>query len=181
MDASAAAEALADATAPYSPLEVDQADAKVTNAKDAVRVAEEKLLDLLRPTEHQLAAAESAVADAVLKISTIEDDIASLTSHDLREVDDLMFQIRTAQVVLENARRDQLLMEQDWADKVDAATEDVDAAVDDYRLPFEKWLGVVPEDIDGAMSPEDLLAQWGADLDALFDQSAVDRSLLSPP
>ena len=99
VDVSAAEEALADATAPHSQLEVDQADAKVTNAKDAVRVAEEKLLDLLRPTEHQLAAAESAVADAVLKISTIEDDIASLTSHDLREVDDLMFQIRTAQVV----------------------------------------------------------------------------------
>ena len=181
VDVSAAAESLTDAMTPHSQLELDQAVAKVTNANEAVRVAEEKLLDLLQTTEHQVATAESAVADALLKISTIEDDIASLTSHDLREVDDLMFQIQTAQVALENARRDQLLTEQEWADKIDDATEDVDAAVEDYRLPFERWLGILPEDVDGTMSPEDLLALWGADLDALFDRSAMDLSLLSPP
>ncbi len=181
VDVSAAEESLVDAMTPHTPLELDQADAKVTNANEAVRVAEEKLLDLLETTDHQLATAESAVADAVLKISTIEDDIASLTSHDQKEVDDLMFQIQTAQVVLENARRDQSLTEQEWADKIDAATEDVEAAVEDYRVPFERWLGILPAAVDGAMSPEELLARWSADLEALFDRSEVGLSPPSPP
>ena len=179
-DVSTAEEALADAMSPHSALDVDQAEAKVSNAKEAVKVSEEKLIDLLEVSEHQVTTAESAVADAMLKISTIEDDIASLTGHDQREVDDLLFQIERSQVALDNARRDQLLTAEEWAEKVDAAREDIGDAAEEYRLPFERWLGVDPQDIDDSMSPDALLALWGADLEALFDQSSVDHRLILP-
>ena len=180
-DASVAEEALAGAKSPHSALDLDQAEAKVSNAKEAVRVAEEKLLALLEVTEHQITTADSAVADAILKINTLEDDIASLTGLDQGEIGDLKFQIQSAQVALENARRDQLLTVEEWAEKVDAAREVIGDAVEEYRQPFERWLGVDAEDIDDTMSPDDLLAQWGADLATLFDKSEVDDRLIGPP
>ena len=180
-DASVAEEALADANSPHTTLDLDQAEAKVSNSKEAVRVAEEKLLALLEVTEHQITTADSAVADAILKINTLEDDIASLTGPDQGEIGDLNFQIQSAQVALENARRDQLLTVEEWAEKVDAAREVIGDAVEEYQQPFERWLDVDAEDIDDTMSPDDLLAQWGADLAMLFDKSEVDDRLIAPP
>lgn len=179
-DASVAEEALAEAMSPHSALDLDQAEAKALNAKETVREAEEKLLRLLEVTEHQITTADSAVADAVLKIDTLEDEIKALAGPDSSEVHDLTFQIQSAQVALENARRDQLLTVEEWAEKVDAAREVIGDAVEGYQQPFEKWLGVDAEDIDDAKSPGDLLAQWGADLATLFNKSEVDDRLIGP-
>ncbi len=180
-DVSVAEESLADVRVTYSPLELEQANAKLANAQEAVRVADEKLLGLLEVTEHEVAMAESAIADGMLKISDIEEDIAALTGHDQRKLHDLTFQIETAQVALDNARRDQLLTVEEWAEKVDVAREDVGEAVEGYQTPFESWLGVDPRDVDDSMGPEALLDLWGADLEALFDRSGVDDRLISPP
>ena len=180
-DVSVAEEALAEVRVTYNPLELEQANAKLANAQEAVRVAEDKLLGLLEVTEHEVATAESVIADAMLKISNIEDDIVSLTVRDQREVDDLIFQIETAQVALDNARRDQLLTVEEWAEKVDVAREDVGEAVEEYQTPFESWLGVDPRDVDDSIAPQALLDRWGADLEALFDRSGVDDRLISPP
>ncbi len=180
-DASVAEEALAEAMRPHSALDLDQAEAKALNAKEAVREAEEKLLALVEVTEHQIATADSAVADAVLKIDTLEDEIEALAGPDSSEVHDLTFEIQSTQVALENARRDQLLAVEEWAEKVDAAREVIGDALEEYQEPFERWLGVDPEDVDDSISPETLLAQWGADLDALFDRSDLDDRLIDPP
>ena len=180
-DASVIEDAISDLTSPFSALDIDQAAAKVSNAQETVRAAEDKLLDLLDVSDHQITTAESAVADALLKISSLEDDIAALSGPDQREFDDLTFQIETAQVALDNALRDQLLTTEEWAEKVDVAREDIGDAVEEYREPFERWLGVDPQDIDDSISPESLLDLWGADLEALFDRSDVDQSLYDPP
>ena len=180
-DVSVSEDAIADLMSPHSALDFDQAGAKVLNAREGVREAEEKLLALLEVTEHQIATADSVVADAVLKIDTLENDIASLTGPDQDEVHDLTFQIESAQVALENARRDQLLTVEEWAEKVDAAREEIGDALEEYQEPFERWLGVDPQDVDDSIAPEALLAQWGADLDSLFDRGEVDHRLVDPP
>ena len=64
VDASMARKALANTLTPHGSLEIAQAEAKVTNAKETLRTAEEKLLSLLRPTDHELATAESVRADS---------------------------------------------------------------------------------------------------------------------
>ena len=84
-------------------------------------------------------------------------------------------------MALENALRDQLLTTEEWAEKVDVAREDIGDAVEEYREPFERWLGADPQDIDDSISPESLLDLWGADLEALFNRSDVDQSLYDPP
>ena len=99
-DASVIEDAISDLTSPFSALDIDQAAAKVSNAQETVRAAEDKLLDLLDVSDHQITTAEAAVADAMLKIGTIEDDIAALTGPDQREFDNLTFQIETEQVAL---------------------------------------------------------------------------------
>ena len=181
-NAAAARDALTDAMTPHSPLEIAQAEAKAADAKEALLNVEQKLLDLFEVTEHEIATADSTIADAVLKIDTIWDDIATLTGGpDQGELDDLRFQEQAGKVVLENALRDQSLAVEDWSDKTTTASDDIAAAVEEYRLPFEKWLGVDPESVYDALSPDTLLAQWGADLDVLFDKSQVDHRLVSPP
>ena len=181
-NAAAARDALADAMTPHSPLEIAQADAKVADAKEALLNVEQKLFDLFEVTEHEIATADSTIADAVLKIDTIRDDIVTLTGGpDQGELDELRFQEQAGKVVLENALRDQSLAVEDWSDKTTTASDDIVAAVEEYRLPFEKWLGVDPESVYDALSPDTLLAQWGADLDVLFDTSQVDHRLIAPP
>ena len=181
-NAAAARDALADAMTPHSALEIAQAEAKVADAKEALLNVEQKLLDLFAVTEHEIATADSTIADAVLKIDTIRDDIATLTGGpDQGELDDLRFQEQAGKVVLENALRDQSLAVEDWSDKTTTASDDIATAVEEYRLPFEKWLGVDAESVYDALSPDTLLAQWGADLDVLFDKSQVDHRLISPP
>ena len=181
-NAAAARDALADAMTPHSPLEIAQADAKVADTKEALLNVEQKLFDLFEVTEHEIATADSTIADAVLKINTIQDDIATLTGGpDQGELDNLRFQERAGKVVLENAIRDHSLVVEEWRDKRATAVDDVDKAAEEYRLLFEKWLGVDPESVYDVLSPDTLLAQWGADLDVLFDKSQVDHRLTSPP
>ena len=181
-NAAAARDALADAMTPHSPLEIAQADAKVADAKEALLNVEQKLFDLFEVTEHEIATADSTIADTVLKINTIQDDIATLTGGpDQGELDNLRFQERAGKVVLENAIRDHSLVVEEWRDKRATAVDDVDKAAEEYRLLFEKWLGVDPESVYDVLSPDTLLAQWGADLDVLFDKSQVDHRLTSPP
>ena len=181
LDASNAEEALAEVISPYELLEIDQAKAKVADAHETIRNTEEELLTLLQPTEDDLAEAESAIADAILKIDTIHDDIATLTSGpDQDELDDLHFQTQTAHVALDNVLRDQSLTVEDWNEKITDAEDDIATAVEEYRLPFEKWLGAEAQAVDDDIAPDALLKQWGADLEALFDRSEVDHRLISP-
>ena len=181
-NAATARDALADAMTPHSSLEIAQAEAKVADAKEALLNVEQKLFDLFEVTEHEIATADSTIADAVLKIDTIQDDIATLNGGpDPGELDELKFQEQAGKVVLENALRDQSLAVEDWSDKTTTASDDIAAAVEEYRLPFEKWLGVDAESVYDALSPDTLLAQWGAGLDVLFDKSWVDHRLIAPP
>ena len=181
LDASNAEEALAEVISPYDLLEMDQAKAKVAGAHETIRNTEEELLTLLQPTEDDITEAESTIVDAILKIDTIHDDIATLTGGpDQGELDDLHFQTQTAQVTLDNVLRDQSLTVEDWNEKITRAEDDIATAVEEYRLPFEKWLGAEAQAVDDVIAPDALLDQWGADLEALFDRSDVDHRLISP-
>lgn len=55
VDATMASETLADTLTPHSPLETAQAEARVAEVREALWTAEEKLLFLLRPTDHEIA------------------------------------------------------------------------------------------------------------------------------
>ena len=180
VDASMAKEALANTLTPHSPLEIAQAEAKVANAKDTLRTAEQKLLSLLQPTDHELATAESVRADTILKIDTLRDEIDSLIDGpEEKEVEHLQFQARLDQIVLENALRGRSLTLEEWGAKIGAAYGEVEEATEEYRVFFLRWLGVDAHDVDASLPPDALLKLWGTDLESLYDRSQ-DASRLVP-
>ena len=168
-DASTAREALADALAPSGPLETARAEARVADAVEALLTTEEHLLSLLRPTGREMATAESARADAILKIDGLRDEIASLVGGpDEKELEHLRVHTRSDQVLLENALRGESLAEEEWDTRLGRASGEVEAAAQEYRAFFLEWLGVEPQHVDAGLPPDALLKQWGADLDSLY-------------
>ena len=73
-----AEDALVDARAPHTPLEVAQAEAKVANAALTLEDAQETLSRLLKPTAQNIAAAEARVANAGLALAEAQDALASV-------------------------------------------------------------------------------------------------------
>ena len=168
-DASMAEEALANALTPHSPLETARAEARVADAGEALRTAEEELLSLLRPTGREMASAESVRADAILKIDGLRDEIDSLVGGpDEKELEHLRVHTRSDQVLLENALRGESLAEEEWDTRLGRASGEVEAAAQEYRAFFLEWLGVEPQHVDAGLPPDALLKQWGADLDSLY-------------
>ena len=180
-DAAMAKEALVDAMAPHSPLEIAQAEARVADAREALLTAEEELLSLLRPTAREIAAAESARADAILKIDALRDEIDSLVGGpDEKELEHLQFQARLDQIVLENALRGRSLTVEEWGAKIGAAYGEVEEAAGEYRVFLLRWLGVDAHDVDASLPPDALLKLWGTDLESLYGRSQDDSRLVPP-
>ena len=181
VDASMAKEALANTLTPHSPLEIAQAQAKVSNAKETLRTAEQKLLSLLQPTDHELATAESVRADTILKIDALRDEIDSLIGGpEERELEHLQFQARLDQIVLENALRGRSLTVEEWGAKIGAAYGEVEEAAEEYRVFLLRWLGVDAQDVDASLPPDALLKLWGTDLESLYGRSQDDSRLVPP-
>ena len=181
VDASMARQALANALTPPSPLVNAQAEAEVADAKDTLWTAEEKLLSLLQPTDHELATAESVRADTILKIDALRDEIDSLIGGpDEKELEHLRFQARLDQIVVEDVRRARSLTVEEWGAKIGAAYGEVEEAAEEYKAFFLKWLGVEAQDVDDSLPPDALLKRWGADLESLYGRSQ-DGSRLEPP
>ena len=172
VDASAARQALANALTPPSPLENAQAEAKVADAKDTLRTAEEKLLSLLRPTDREIATAESVRAHTILKIDALRKEFDSLVrGPEEKEIEDLRLQARLDQIVLENALSGRSLTVEEWGAKIGAAYREVKEAAEEYRVFFLVWLGVDAQDVDASQPPDALLKRWGADLESLYGRS----------
>ena len=185
VDASKAREALADVLAPPSLLEIARAEAKVSDAKvsdagESLRTGEERLLSLLRPTDQEMAAAESVHADAILKIDPLRREIDSpVGGPDEKELEHLRVHARSDQVVLENALRGETLAEEEWDARMAPIKREVEEAALEYRNFFLEWLGVPAQDVDNSLDPDALLRQWGADLESLYGQSRVDLRKVS--
>ena len=179
VDAAMAREALADVLAPPSPLEIARAEAMVADAGESLRTAEERLLSLLRPTDREMAAAESVHADTVLKIDALRREIDSLVGGpDEKELEHLRVHARSDQVVLENALRGESLAEEEWEARIGRASRELEAASKEYRDFFLKWLGIEAHHVDATRSPDHLVNEWGADLESLFAHDRVDLTQL---
>ena len=179
VDALMAREALANTLAPPGPLETARAEARVAEARGALQTAEETLLSLLRPSDREIAAAESVRADTMLKIDALRDEIDSLVSGpDEKELEHLRVHARSDQIVLENALRGESLAAAEWEARIGRASRDVEEAAGEYRAFFLEWLGVEAQDVDASLSPDHLLSQWGADLGSLYGSERGDLRLL---
>ena len=170
VDLREAEDALADSGNPGSELDVAQAEVNVANATLALQASEEELADLLEPASQEVAQAEAAVVNARIALEEAQEALDTVSSGSSDEdVAQAKVQVDIAETGLLNAGLDLDLTQKEWDDKVGAAAETVSAASEDYRVVFQKWLGVDMDDEEVGVDPNTLLESWGVDLASLFD------------
>jgi len=151
--------------------EIAKAEAAVTDAKLSVKNAQETL-DAAKdgPTEEEVAQAEAAVTDAKLSVKNAQEALdAAKDGPTEEEIAKAQLQVDSSDTTLANALGDLKLAQREWDDKLEAAQEVFDTAVEDYQTVFEKWLGIQLGEEEVDMAPDTLLESWGVDLDVLFD------------
>ena len=94
-----AEDALAKAENPHTPLDMAQAEERVTNAGLSLRNADDALANLLEPTSQDVAQAEERVSNAKLALRNAEDALAKLlapTSQDVAQAEERVTNARLA-------------------------------------------------------------------------------------
>ncbi len=77
-----------------------------------------------------------------------------------------------AETGVSDAQKSLIDVQQQHDDIVSDAQTGLDEAEQAYSDTYDAWLGVPLSTDELALSPDDILAQWGLDLDALFDDDA---------
>jgi HlyD family secretion protein len=140
-----AKEALADATAPPSPLDMAQAEADVANMRLSLKSAQEALE----------AVADTSTLENIAK-AEIELKLAALV-------------LTSARRELSQAQAGTALP---GKVKLADAQKTFDTALTAYKDVFRGWLGIALGPEEAAQDPESLLAAWGVNLDLLFAREA---------
>lgn len=154
--------------------------AALVDADAAVRDAEEALLLALgvesaegipatSETIALVAAREHAVAVAKHNIFNAETALKEANDFaDLRG--DAQSAVTVANAVLLNAKRQQDVVKLDYEEKLRVAQDAYDDAVVEWRLRHQRYMGIDLTDGELLTPPDELFAQWGADLEFLFDR-----------
>ena len=177
-----AEDAIEDLLNPYTRLDVVLAEEKIVKARVSLRDAEDALEDLftLPDLENEIVRAESDVEKTKLDLAKAEDALVKLNaSADPDDVARAVAKIDSHEVSLENAEQDLALLDDDWDAKLDAAADVRDDALVEYQDKILSYLGADVSLEDSLLPPQDMLAQWGTSLDALFTRPQLDYSDLS--
>ena len=166
----------------YTRLDVVLAEEKIVKARVALRDAEDALEDLftLPDLADDIVRAESDVEKAKLDLAKAEDALVKLNaSADPDDVERAVAKIDSLEVSLENAQQDLALLDDEWDAKLDAAADVRDDALAEYQDKILSYLGADVSLEDSLLPPQDMLAQWGTSLEALFTRPQLDYSDLS--
>ena len=110
-----------------------------------------------------------------MDLAKAEDALVKLNaSADPDDVARAVAKIDSHEVSLENAEQDLALLDDDWDAKLDAAADVRDDALAEYQDKILSYLGANVSLEDSVLPPQDMLAQWGTSLDALFTRPQLD-------
>jgi HlyD family secretion protein len=142
---------------------------RVADARVKLRDTDEKLASAGGVDPLALARAEESVAKATLAVQSAQEDLEEMTAGATDdEVADAQAAIDTATTSLANASGSLDIANRDWADRLQAAVDDVETKAAAYSEVFVDWLGITLTGEESAETPAALLTSWGADLEALF-------------
>ncbi|MCH7745179.1 MAG: HlyD family efflux transporter periplasmic adaptor subunit, partial [Chloroflexi bacterium] len=165
-----AEDALEELESIYTPVDIARAEAMVSDSRLTLDDAQESLSRLMDPTAYEVAKSEAAVSSARLSVLAAEeamDNIVSGASGD--DITAANSKIRSTSTTLANSERDLVLARSDWDNKLDAAQNALDTALDEQGAVYEKWLGVELSEEELNLGPEALLESWEIDLTSLFN------------
>ena len=161
---------------------IAQTESVVASARLALQAAEDDLSGLREPpTVLEVARAEAAVTSAEVAVENAQERLDSATAGpDAQDIADAELQIELAGTTLDNAGRDLELTLEEWDDKLAAAQDAYDDAVEAYNEAvgtygdtFKGWLGIVLTEEEKRQDPDALLAAWDVDLDSLFNPASA--------
>ncbi len=163
----------------FTALDVVLAEEKIVKARVSLRDAEDALEDLftLPDLENEIVRAESDVEKVKLDLAKAEDALVKLNAGaDPDDVERAVAKIDSLEVSLENAQQDLALLDDDWDAKLDAAADVRDDALAEYQDKILSYLGADVSLEDSLLPPQEMLAQWGTSLEALFTPPQLDYS-----
>lgn len=153
-------------------LTVRGAEQAVAQTAVALDNAREFLDDLLAPEDVAVAAANQRIAAARVEI-----DAAQEAYDDIKNgafTDDILRDARNraafAQTALDAART--TLADSNFAQEnaVRAASDAYNLRVEQYAGLFKYWFGTTPTEDELLMTPQEMFAEWGIDLEATYDR-----------
>ncbi len=169
-----AEDALEETKAPPTALDVAKAEAAVSDARIALSQAQDALDALMGPTAFEVAKATAAVSGERLALANAEEALAeTLAGASGDDIVAATSKVRSANANLDNAEIDLTLTRSDWDDKLEAARDASDAALEDLRSVYRKWFGVELSKEELSLGLEALLRSWDTDLESLFDPDSV--------
>ncbi len=156
---------------------VAQAESAVVTARLALEAAEDELALLSEPSALGIARAEAAVTSAEIAVQNAQEALdLAIDGPGQEDIADARLQIGFAETSLVNSQRDLTLARTEWDEKLaaaqnahDDAVEVYNEAVDAYGDTFQGWLGIELSEEEKRLDPVTLLDTWNADLDSLFN------------
>ena len=165
-----AEEALSTSQIGATDLQIVQARSDIANAELAYQAAQEDLEELMSNDETALVMAEAAVVNAMIAVEDAAKKLDELQSSPAAaDLDDAQQGIASAEVAIDNALADLTVAKNEQGNRVSDAQNASDEASTAYVDVFVKWLGAEVGQDQVEMSPDELLASWSIDLEALFD------------
>ena len=172
-------------------LEFVQAQQAVTNSIIQLSVAQQNIKDYETNFESDLSDAEMQITNLKVLIDTSYQEWLEYSRGPIEEIEDAETEINTIFKNLTRARsdlsdaivnkdlkkteldykkRDLVNIEKLWVNNLDSAKETLTEKEVEYKNVFLKWLGISElSEVDYKSNPENLLSQWGINLDEVYD------------
>ena len=165
-----------------SSLAIGLAEQSVADAELDLQEAQQTLDVITEPNSQVLAQAEVNATGAEYAVQEAQEALKSATLGPTDdEIASAQAQEDLARTALAKAEQDLLILDKEWNASLDQSQEELDAAVEEYLLVFEIWLGIDSEELSQDLDPDAQLDSLGVDLNALFDDANQEIYLQSIP
>ena len=151
-----------------------QAEFDLQQSRDALDAALEPAAELaIVEARAAIAKAELAVQDANDALHDVEDPFTQ------EEIDKARADVTSAEEALASAQEDLDFDIAEQADKVQAAVDVLDTAMEDYQAVVQNYLGQTLIDADYLLTPEEFFSAYGIDLTTFFSDVQLEDAVKS--
>ena len=154
-------------------LQIDQAKKNVASARLELERAQDNLEEIQdSPTQLQIDQAKKNVASAQLELERAQDSLEETQADDSDEIRNARNNVDSARRELAYSEDELDVVQREWEVRLTDARSDLEDKAEAYAKVFSKWLGISAEPASLNPDYEAVLADFGVDLESLFDLSA---------
>ena len=153
-------------------LQIDQAQKNVASARLELERAQDNLEEIQEsPTQLQIDQAQKNVASARLELERARDNLEEAQTDDSDEIRNARNNVDSAKRELAYSEDELDVVQREWEVRLTDARRDLEDKAEAYAKVFAKWLGIHAEPASFNPDYEAALADFGVNLESLFDLS----------